>query len=43
MLQDLGRVVRKVDNAVLWINLYIKDSAIGLPKTYPLDGDLAGG
>ena len=40
----LGQVVKKVDNAVKWINLYPVDSAIGLiPNTYPLDGDLSDG
>ena len=40
----LGQVVKKVDNAVKWINLYPVDSAISLiPNTYPLDSDLSDG
>ena len=38
-----GPVVRKVDNAIHWINLYPVDNAIGFPDTYPLDSDLSGG
>ena len=30
----LAPVVRMVDNAIHWINLYPLDSAIGLPNTY---------
>ena len=37
----LGRVVQKVDNAILWINLYSVDKAIGFLNTYPLDSDLS--
>ena len=32
-------VVQKVDNVIQRINLYPLDSAIGFPKTYPLDSD----
>ena len=40
----LGQVVKKVDNAVKWINLYPVDSAISvIPNTYPLDSDLSDG
>ena len=35
-------VVKKVDSAIPWINLYPVDKAIGFPKTYPLDSDLSG-
>ena len=40
---DQAPVVQKVDSATHRINLYPKDSAIGFPNTYPLDGDLSGG
>ena len=40
---DQAPVVQKVDSATQRINLYPKDSAIGFPNTYPLDGDLSGG
>ena len=40
---DLAPVVQKVDNTIRWINLYPVDSAIGFPKTYPLDRDLSSG
>ena len=33
-------VVRKVDNSIHWINLYLVDNAIDFPITYPLDSDL---
>ena len=36
-------VVQKVDNAILRINLYPLDSAIGFNNTYLLDSDLSGG
>ena len=36
-------VVRKVDNAIHWINLYPMDSAIGFRNVYPLNSDLSGG
>ena len=35
--------VKKLDNAIQWINLYPEDSAIGFAHTYPLDSDLSGG
>ena len=40
---QLGPVVRKVDNAIHWINLYIYpvDKGFGFPKTYPFDSDLS--
>lgn len=34
-------VVRRLDNAILWINLYTVDSAICFAITYPLDSDLS--
>ena len=36
-----GPVVRKVDNAIHWINLYPVDNAIDFPNTYPLDRGIA--
>ena len=36
-------VVKKVDSAIHWINLYPLDNATGFPNTYPLDSDLFGG
>ena len=36
-------VVKRVDSAIRWINLYLVDSAIGFRNTYPLDSDLSGG
>ena len=36
-------VVKKVDSAIRWINLYPVDRAIGFPNTFPLDSDLSGG
>ena len=37
-------VVRKVDNAIHWIDHYpLVDNAIDFPNTYPLDSDLSGG
>ena len=39
-----GSFVRKVDNAIHWINLYPLDTMIGFPNnTYPPDSDLSGG
>ena len=32
-------VVQKVDSTIQRINLYPLDSAIGFPKTYPMDSD----
>ena len=39
--EDLGPVVRKVDNAIHPINLYLVDDAIGFPNTYLMDSDLS--
>ena len=36
-------VVRRSDNAIHWINLYLVDNAIRFAITYPLDGDLSVG
>ena len=36
-----GQVVRKMDCAIHWINLYPVDGAIGFPNTYPLDSNLS--
>ena len=36
-------VVRREDNAIHWINLYLVDNAIRFAITYPLDGDLSVG
>ena len=33
-------VVRKMDNAVHWINLYSVNDAIGFPNTYPLESNV---
>ena len=38
---DLAPVVRPVDNAIHWVNLYPEDSAIGFPNIHPLDSDLS--
>ena len=38
-----GPVVRKMDSTIRLVNLYLEDSAIGFPNTYPLDRDLSGG
>ena len=40
---DLAPVVRPVDNAIHWLNLYAEDSAmiIGFPNIHPLDSDLS--
>ena len=43
MASDLGYVVRKVDNAIHWINDYPVDSVVCFVNTYTLDGDLSGG
>ena len=37
----LGLVVRKVDNAMHWINHYPVDYTIAFPNTSPLDSDLS--
>ena len=39
----LALVVKKVDSAIQWMNLYSVDNAIGFPNTYPLENDLSGG
>ena len=39
----LALVVKKVDSAIQWINLYPVDNEIGFPNIYPLDSDLSGG
>lgn len=36
-------VVRRVDSAIRWINLYPVDSAVRFSITYPLDSDLTVG
>ena len=41
--KEHGPVVRKVDSAIHWINLYPEDNAVGFPNTYPPDGDLSVG
>ena len=38
-----GPVVRKVDNAIHWINHYPADSVVCFVNIYPLDSDLSGG
>ena len=38
-----GPVVRKVDNAINWINLYLLDSTTGFLNACPQDSDLSGG
>ena len=40
---ELVPVVRMVDKANHWINLYPVDNAIDVPNTYPLDSDLSSG
>ena len=39
----LAPVVRKVDNAIHWINHYPADSVLCFVRTYPLDSNLSGG
>ena len=41
--KEHGPVVRKVDSAIQWINLYPEDNAVDFPHTYPPDGDLSVG
>ena len=36
-------VVRREDNTIHWINLYLVDNAIRFAITYPLDGNLSVG
>ena len=43
LLTVQGPVVRKVDNAIHWINLYPVDNTIDFPNTYPLYSELSGG
>jgi len=38
-----ARVVRKVDNAIHWINHYPADIMVWFVETYPLDSDLSAG
>ena len=37
----LARVVRKVDNAIHWMNHYRANSVVCFVNTYPLDSDLS--
>ena len=41
LLTVQGPVVRKVDNAIQWINLYPLDNAIDFSNTYPLNSELS--
>ena len=44
MFKLQAQVVQKVANAIHWINLYPKDSAIGVPNTLcPLANDFSSG
>ena len=36
-------VVRRLDNAIHWINRYPVDSVVCFVNSYPLDSDLSGG
>ena len=38
-----GLVVRRIDNAIHWINLYPVESSECIVNTYPPDSDLSGG
>ena len=38
-----GLVVRRIDNAIHWINLYPVESVECIVNTYPPDSDLSGG
>ena len=40
---DRAPAVKKVDNAINWINHYLLLNTIGFPNTYLLDSDLSGG
>ena len=40
---DWPQLLKKVANAIHWINLYPLDTVIGFPKTYPQEGDLSCG
>ena len=42
-MKGLGPIVRKVDNAIQWINLYPVDRAMGFLNIYPMDSNLSGG
>ena len=37
----MALVIRRVDNAIHWINLYPVDSAVRFVHIYPLDTDLS--
>ena len=37
----LALVIRRVDNAIHWINLYLVDSAVRFVHIYPLDSGLS--
>ena len=41
--QQQAPAVRRVDNAIHQINLYLIDSAVCFVDTYPLDSDLSSG
>ena len=43
MPNELGLVVRKMENAIRWITLYPLDRAIGFPNIYPLNSNLSDG
>ena len=43
LVGHLAWVVRKVDNAIHWINHYPVDSVVCFVNTYLLDSDLSGG
>ena len=40
-LRDKGSFVRKVDNAIHWINLFPVGKAIHFPYAYPRDNDFS--
>ena len=42
-LIHLAPLIRRSDNAIHWINLYLVDNAIRFAITYPLDSDLSVG
>ena len=39
----LAPVIRRSDDAIHWINLYLVDNAVRFAITYPLDSDLSVG
>ena len=39
----LAPLVRRVDNAIHWVNLCLVDSAVHFVDSYPLDSDLSDG